>query len=140
MKILGIDYGDKRTGVAVSDDLLLTAQGLPTIFETGMKKTAEKIAAVAKETNSSSIVIGFPKNMDGTIGERGKKTEKLVRLLGEISEGIPIILWDERLTTVYAQTIMNQTNVRGKKRKNEVDRLSATIILQEYLDNRRNKL
>ena len=139
MKILGIDYGDVRTGVAVSDALLLTAQGLPTITEPGMKKAAEKIAAVAKAEGVDEIVVGFPRNMNGTVGERGEKTRRLTELLEE-SLNIPIILWDERLTTVSAHNIMNETNVRGKKRKNEVDRLAATIILQGYLDFRREKL
>ena len=138
MKILGIDYGAARTGLAVSDDLMLTAQGLPTISEVSAKRLAEKVAAVAVEQNVNEIVLGFPKNMNGTVGERGEATKKFRELLAK-RVSIPITLWDERLTTVYAHNIMNETNVRGKKRKNEVDRLAATIILQDYLDMRRNK-
>ena len=138
MKILGIDYGSVRTGIAVSDDLTLTAQGLSTISEAGMKKLAEKVALIAAEENADEIVLGFPKNMNGTVGERGEKTKRFKELL-ETLLSVPVILWDERLTTVYAHNIMNAVNVRGKKRKNEVDRLAATIILQDYLDMRRNK-
>ena len=124
MKSLGIDFGDSRTGFAVSDELGFGAGTLDN-FKSG-----------SIELGVSEIVVGFPKNMNGTVGERGEKTKMFVEKLEELVD-VPVILWDERLTTVSAHNLMNVTNVRGKKRKESVDSISAAFILQSYLDSKR---
>ncbi len=133
MKILGVDFGDSRTGLAVSDAMGFGANVLDAIKCKNIKGVAEQLVSVCGELKIERIVLGFPKNMNGSLGERAKKTKKLKALLEE-SLDIPIILWDERLTTVSAHNLMNETNVRGKKRKESVDSISAAYILQEYLD------
>ncbi len=131
--ILGVDFGDSRTGYAVSDALGFSASTLETFHEKNMVKVANHTAELAKHLGAERIVLGFPKNMNGTIGDRGKKTKAFEKLLKTLVD-CPIILWDERLTTVSAHNLMNETNVRGKKRKNSVDRIAAAFILQGYLD------
>ena len=133
MRILGIDFGDSRTGYAISDPLGFGATTLAPFKSNGMRKVAEHSLALAKEHNAEKIVLGFPKNMDGSVGARGEKTLALKKMLEEIAD-IPIILQDERLTTVSAHILMNETNVRGEKRKSKVDSVSAAYILQAYLD------
>lgn len=133
MKIMAIDFGDSRTGFAVSDALGFSAQTLDACKEKSFKKVAEYAAALSKDLCAEKIILGFPKNMNGTIGPRGEKTKRFANYLETLTD-IPIILWDERLTTVSALQLMNETNVRGKKRKNSVDSISAAYILQGYLD------
>lgn len=133
MKILGVDFGDSRTGLAVSDAMGFGANVLDAIKCKNMKGVTEQIINVCKELSIEKIVLGFPKNMNGTLGDRAKKTKKLKAMLEE-SLDITIVLWDERLTTVSAHNLMNETNIRGKKRKESVDSISAAYILQEYLD------
>lgn len=133
MRILGIDFGDSRTGYAISDPLGFGAATLPPCREKGMRKVAEYTVALAKEHGAEVIVLGFPKNMNGSIGPRGEKTKAFAAMLEKMLD-IPIKLWDERLTTVSAHMLMNETNVRGQKRKNKVDSISAAYILQSYLD------
>lgn len=133
MKILGVDFGDSRTGYAISDALGFGASVI-TAFKSGnIKNVAEHTAALAGELGAEKIVVGYPKNMNGTIGPRAEKTRRLVEAIKKFTD-IPIILWDERLTTVSAHNLMNETNVRGKKRKESVDSISAAYILQGYLD------
>ena len=131
--ILGVDFGDSRTGYAVSDALGFSANTLETFPEKNMTKVAEHTSELVKRLNVEKIVLGFPKNMNGTVGDRGKKTKAFMKLLKELVN-CPIILWDERLTTVSAHNLMNETNVRGKKRKDSVDKIAAAFILQAYLD------
>ena len=131
--ILGIDYGDSRTGFAISDTSESLARTLETFPAKGMEKVKMRAIELTKEHGAEKIVLGFPKNMDGSVGDRGKKSKKLAHLLEEES-GVPVILWDERLTTVSAHNLMNETNVRGKKRKDSVDKIAAAFILQSYLD------
>ena len=133
MKILGVDFGDSRTGYAVSDPLGFGATTLDACKEKNMIKVADKTAALAKELGAELIILGFPKNMNGTIGPRGEKTQAFAKMLEE-RLNIPVKLWDERLTTVSAHNLMNETNVRGKKRKDSVDSISAAYLLQSYLD------
>ncbi len=133
MRILGVDFGDSRTGYAISDPLGFGATTLPACKEKGMAKVADYTAALAKENQVSLIVLGYPKNMNGTIGPRGEKTKAFAELLKE-RVSVEIKLWDERLTTVSAHLLMNETNVRGKKRKESVDSISAAYLLQSYLD------
>lgn len=134
--ILGVDFGDSRTGYAVSDALGMSAHTLEVFSEKSMMRVAEHTAKLADELNAEKIVLGFPKNMNGTVGERGKKSKKLAAIL-ETMTGLSVVLWDERLTTVSAHSLMNETNVRGKKRKASVDKIAAAFILQAYLDSLR---
>lgn len=134
--ILGIDLGDSRTGFAVSDVLNFTASTYETFKEKNIKKIAFRAVEIATEIKAEKIILGYPKNMNGSIGERGKKSERFKKMLEE-EISVPVILWDERLTTVSAHNLMNETNVRGKARKNSVDKIAAAFILQSYLDSLR---
>ncbi len=136
MRILSVDYGDSRTGYAISDPLGFGANTLPACKEKGMVKVADYTAQLVKEHQAEKIVLGYPKNMNGTVGPRGEKTKAFAEMLKE-RVSIEIILWDERLTTVSAHNLMNETNVRGKKRKESVDSISAAYLLQSYLDSKK---
>ncbi len=131
--ILGVDFGDSRTGYAVSDALGFSAHTLEVCHEKNMKKVAEHTAELVKKLNAEKVVLGLPKNMNGTIGDRGKKTKAFAKLLSGLID-VEIVMWDERLTTVSAHNLMNETNVRGKKRRDSVDKIAAAFILQAYLD------
>lgn len=133
MRILGVDYGDKRMGLAISDINEFLASGICDVYPTGLHDAANKIVTAAKENNAGKIVLGLPLNMNGTKGDRAEKSELIKTYIEEISD-IPVILFDERVTTMQAHTIMNLTGTHGKKRKERVDILSAEIILQNYLD------
>lgn len=135
--ILGIDFGDSRTGFASSDLTETIATTLETFKEKNLKKVASRAVYLAKETGADKIVLGYPKNMNGTVGDRGKKSKKLAAEI-KAQLDIPVILWDERLTTVSAHNLMNETNVRGEKRKESVDKIAAAFILQSYLDSLKN--
>lgn len=134
MRIMGIDYGDARVGIALSDPLGITAQGVCTLPNRVYEKMLEKLFAIIDENSVSKIVLGLPKNMDGTAGERVEVTKQFAEDIKAHAKDIPIVLWDERLTTVQASGILNTTNTRGKDRKNVIDTVSACIILQSYLD------
>ena len=133
MKILGVDFGDSRTGYAVSDILGFSANVLDAFKCRELEIVAEHTASLVKELGIEKIVLGFPKNMNGTIGPRAEKTQILSEEIKKLVD-VPVILWDERLTTVSAHNLMNETNVRGQKRKDSVDSISAAYILQGYLD------
>ncbi|MBE6599252.1 MAG: Holliday junction resolvase RuvX [Ruminococcaceae bacterium] len=137
MVIMGVDFGDVRTGIAVCDKYEMMARDEPMVKADGFKKTAEAVSERAKELGAELIVVGNPKNMDGTEGARSQKCRDFAEYLGEIS-GIPVTLCDERLTTVSAHKILSDNNVRGKKRKNTVDSLSARLILEDYMTMRKN--
>lgn len=135
-RLMGLDFGEKTVGVAISDPLRITAQGIETIFrpqENKLRQTLAKIQALAKEYEVGTIVLGYPKNMNNTIGERAQKTEDFKAAL-ERRTGCTVILWDERLTTVEAQRTLMEGGVRRENRKNYVDKLAAVLILQGYLD------
>ena len=132
-KILGVDYGDVRTGLAVSDALGFLASGIGTIRPGGMRNTAVAVAEEAKKQNAVLIVIGMPKNMDGSEGFRAEAVRAFEALLSEYTD-VPRVFYDERLSTVEAHRFLNLTDTKGKKRKEVVDTLSAQIILQNYLD------
>ena len=138
MKILSVDYGDARTGLAISSSTGLLAEPLYTIREYNAEKLACRISAVAKENKAEEIVVGLPVNMNGTEGERAEKCRKFGELLHE-KTSLPVTMWDERSTTVSAHNILSEMNVRGKKRKAVVDTLSAVLILENYLDYLKNK-
>lgn len=136
---MSVDFGDSRTGIAVCDKSEMLASPLTVITEYNFERCAEKVAELAKKEQAELIVVGYPKNMNNTIGERAEKCQMFAELVGEIS-GIPTELWDERSTTVTAHNYLNVTNVRGKKRKAVVDAVAATIILETYLAYRKNRL
>lgn len=135
-KYLGVDYGDKRTGLAECDISGLIAGGIGTISEGGMRKTAQKVAEEAEKRSCKKIIIGLPKNMDGSEGPRADVIKAFGALLAEIT-AIPIDYYDERMTTMVAYRFLGETGTYGKKRKDTVDTLSAQIILQNYIDRER---
>ena len=138
-RILGVDFGDTRTGVAVSDISRFLATGIGYISQGGIEKTADKIAQIAKEQKAGAIVVGLPKNMDGSEGFRAERCREFASLLFEkLERQIPIAMMDERLTTMSASRYLNETNTRGSKRKGVIDTLSAQIILQNALDRLKN--
>ena len=136
-RIMGLDVGDKTIGVAVSDLMGLTAQGVKTVKRVGKKKDIEELKAIIKERQVTKIVSGIPKNMNGTLGPQGEKVIKFCELL-EQETGIKIEYWDERLSTVAAERTLIQGNVRRENRKGVIDMVAAVIILQGYLDRQRN--
>lgn len=137
MIILSVDYGDKRTGIAVCDKLEMLASPVCVITEWNIDSLASKIIEIANEKKAEEIVVGLPKNMDGSEGFRADACKELGQKLSTLSE-IPIKFWDERLTTVSAHKILNENNIRSKKRKAVVDAVAADIILQDYIDFRKN--
>ena len=137
MRILGIDYGDARVGVAVSDILGFMAQGVRTIKNRGINNLLNELKEILDEYKPEKIVIGLPKNMDGSEGFRVEATHEFADALKKIYAG-EIIFWDERLSSLGAKRYLNETNTRGKKRKNIIDTLSASIILENYLEYRKN--
>ncbi len=133
MKLLGVDYGDSRIGIAASDELEIMAFPLKTIKSESMRKNIDTVTAVAKEENAELIVVGLPLNMDGTEGVRASKTRSFGQVLERVS-GIKVEYFDERLTSVEAEEIMESRGVKKSNRKNIVDRIAAQIILQSYMD------
>lgn len=139
MKIMAVDYGDARTGLAVCDKTEMLASPVGVIREYNIGKTLQKVADAAKECGAQLIIVGHPLNMNGTAGERAKKCEDFAKNLSELVE-VPVRLWDERSTTVTAHQYLNDTDTRGKKRKAVVDAVAATVILESYLNYRKNHL
>ena len=138
MRILGLDYGSKTVGVAVCDPLGMTAQGVETITrreENKLRRTLARIEALIGEYEIESIVLGYPKNMDDSIGERAKKTEEFRDMLVRRC-GLPVVLWDERLTTMEANEILIESGVPREDRKKVIDKVAAVLILQSYLNSR----
>ena len=139
MRIMGLDFGSRTTGVAVSDPLGITAQGVETIVrkdENKLRQTCARIEELIKEYEIEEIVLGStPKNMNNTAGERAEKTEAFKAML-ERRTGKPVILWDERLTTIAAERVLMESGVRRENRKAVVDKIAAVLILQGYLDSR----
>ena len=136
MRILGLDYGSKTVGVAVCDPLGITAQMVETIVrerEDKLRRTLARIQALVEEYKIERIVLGYPKNMNNTRGERAVKTEAFKEAL-ERRLGLPVVLWDERLTTVAAERVLIEQGVRREHRKESVDQIAAALILQGYLD------
>jgi putative Holliday junction resolvase len=131
-RIMGIDYGDARTGVAISD-LLCSIVGSTTVIPSRVQeKAVADIVRLAKENDVGQIVVGLPRNMDGTEGPRAQLCREFADILHE-STGLPVTMWDERRTTVEAHNILNQHNYHGQKRKNTVDAVAASLILEGYL-------
>ena len=137
-KMIGVDYGDVRTGVASSDHLGLMASAVSTIKPGGMRNTAVEVAKIAKEQNAVGVVVGLPKNMDGSEGPRADVVRAFVDLLRAETD-LPIFFEDERMTTMEANRFLSATETFGKKRKEKVDALSAELILQSWLDRKRRE-
>ncbi len=142
MRIMGLDYGSMTVGVAVSDELLLTAQGIEVIRrkqETKLRQTYARIEELIVEYKVELIVLGYPKNMDNTIGSRAEKSEEFAAAIRRRT-GLEVILWDERLTTVAAHRVLDAANLGYKKKAEVVDKLAAVFILESYLDFRNNQV
>jgi putative Holliday junction resolvase len=138
MKILAVDYGDSRTGLAVSDESELLATPItPQIEERSMGKVVQSVCAAAQANSAQLLVLGLPRNMDGTEGARAQKCRKLGTMLEEKS-GLPVRMWDERRTTVTAASILTENGTFGKKRKAVLDSVSAGVILEAYMAWRKN--
>ena len=136
MRVLGLDYGSKTVGVAVSDPLGLTAQGVETVWrkqENKLRRTLARIEEIISEYQITEIVLGYPKNMNNTVGERAEKSLEFKEML-ERRTGLEVIMWDERLTTVEANRTLMEASVRRENRKQYLDQLAAVFILQGYLD------
>ncbi len=135
-RIMGIDYGDARVGLAFSDITGFIVGEAYTLHERNWDKVVDAIVAEAKARDVYEIVLGYPKNMDGTVGVRGEKSEELASILKE-KTSLPVILWDERRTSVSAHQILSNNGLKTKKHKGKVDAVAATLILQGYLDSKR---
>lgn len=141
MRIMGLDFGSRTVGVAISDSLLLTAQGVEIIRrkeENKLRQTLARIEELIVENEVEEIVLGLPKNMNDTEGVRVELTKEFKEKL-ERRTGLPVIFWDERLTTVAADKAMMEAGIRRENRKDYVDMIAATLILQGYLDRRNNE-
>ena len=137
MKIMAVDFGDSRTGLAICDKGEILASPLATVFEKNFDKCAEKVAQLALENKAEMLVVGDPVNMNGTRGERSEKCCTFAEKLKTLTN-LPVEMWDERSTTVSAINIMNENNRRGKKRKEVLDQAAAAIILESFLAYRKN--
>ena len=136
MRVMGLDYGSKTVGVAISDPLGLTAQGAETIWrkqENKLRQTLARIEELISEYQVERIILGYPKNMNNTIGERALKSLEFKEKL-EGRTGLPVVMWDERLTTAEAERTLMETGVRRENRKQYLDQMAAVLILQGYLD------
>ncbi|MEM0530533.1 Holliday junction resolvase RuvX [Zongyangia sp. HA2173] len=138
MKIMAVDLGDARTGLAVCDRTEFLASPIGVIHERDLNKLVVQVSVAVDEYQVSHVVVGYPKNMDGTTGERAQKCERFAQRLRNVVT-VPVELWDERRTTVTAHEILNEADIRGQKRKDMVDEVAATIILESYLAYRRNQ-
>lgn len=136
MRIMGLDIGDKTIGVAVSDEFGWTAQGVDVIHRKNLNADIESLNNIITEYSVEEVVVGLPKNMNGTIGPRAERTIELVEILKERIQ-LPFVFWDERLTTVSAERTLIEADVSRKKRKKLIDKMAAMFILQGYLDMKR---
>ncbi|WP_199617315.1 Holliday junction resolvase RuvX [Paenibacillus alkalitolerans] len=137
-RYMGLDYGDKQIGVAVSDELGWTAQGLTVLRNSRDERVLNDIVNLVKEWNVGELIVGLPKNMNGTVGPRGQLAMEFAETL-KAAVAIPVHLWDERLTTVSAERMLIEADVSRKKRKGVVDRIAAALILQNYIDSKTSK-
>ena len=136
-RIMSVDFGDTRTGLALSDISRYLASGIGYVSPGGIVKTADKVAEMAREQKASAVIVGLPKNMDGSEGFRADRAREFAELLRERLD-LPVAMFDERMTTMAASRFLNETSTRGAKRKTVVDTLSAQIILQNVLDRLKN--
>lgn len=138
MRIMSLDVGSRTIGVACSDALKLTAQGIETIRRTSLEKDFNRLQALIEEYKVAEIVVGLPKNMDGSSGDRVEKTKEFVEKMQQVIT-VPIVYWDERLSTVMAERSLIEADLSRKKRKGLIDKMAAIVILQGYLDRLRNQ-
>ena len=132
-RIMAIDYGDARTGVAVSDESQTLVGDAWVIQSRRMEEVAQSIVVEAATRGVSRIVVGYPKNMDGSIGPRAEKSEKFAELLSSLCDSVEVVLWDERMTTMSAQRVLTEVGKFGNKRKKTIDAVAASLILESYL-------
>lgn len=133
MRIMALDVGSRTIGIACSDALLMTAQGIETIRRTSLENDFKRLSELISEYEVHELVVGMPKNMNGTKGERAEKTEEFVGKMKEVID-LPITFWDERLSTVMAERQLIAADVSRKKRRDVIDKMAAVVILQGYLD------
>jgi putative Holliday junction resolvase len=138
MRIMGLDIGTRTIGVAISDELGMTAQGLKTLRRKSMEEDFKEIAAIIRQFEIEKIIVGLPLNMDGTLGRQAEKVLKWMEVLKEKIE-IPVATWDERLSTVGASRVLLEADLSRRKRKKVIDKVAAVLILQGYLDQGRRK-
>ena len=136
-RIMSVDFGDARTGLAISDETRFLASGIGYISPGGIEKTADAVAEIARERSAAAIVVGHPINMNGTEGPRAARAAEFAELLRNRLADVEVVLFDERMTTMAAARYLNETGVHGKKRKGVIDTLSAQIILQNFIDSLR---
>lgn len=136
MRSMSLDVGTRTIGIAVSDLMGMIAGGVETIKRTTPERDFERIGQLIKERDVDTLVVGYPKNMNGTIGERAQSCEAMAEELRQRFEGIKVVLWDERLSTVAAEKVLVDADLRRKKRKKVIDMMAAVVILQNYLDSR----
>ncbi|WP_010270660.1 Holliday junction resolvase RuvX [Paenibacillus senegalensis] len=138
MRLMGLDYGDKTIGVAISDELGWTAQGVETIRRTNRKADMKRLGELIREHQVEEIVVGLPKNMNGTIGPRGELSMEFAEQLQNTFK-LPVHLWDERLTSIAAERTLLEADVSRKKRKQVIDKMAAMLILQGYMDSKKRR-
>lgn len=136
MRAMSLDVGTKTIGVATSDLLMMIAGGVETIRRTSLQKDFERIAQLIKEHEVDTIVVGYPKNMNGSVGERAQMCEEFAEELRQRFPNLKVVLWDERLSTVAAEKVLVDADMRRKKRRQVIDMMAAVVILQNYLDRR----
>ncbi len=136
MRVLALDVGDKRVGVAISDPSQLLARSLKTIRRKSNQEHFAAVARLAEEYEVEKVVVGYPRSLDGTTGEQAGKVERYAEGLSEVLN-VPVVLWDERLSTVSAERLMREAGLRSEKRRERVDAVAAAVILQDYLDSQR---
>ena len=139
MRVMSLDVGTRTIGIAVSDLLGMIAGGVETIRRTSEEKDFEQLAQLIKEQEATTLVVGYPKNMNGTIGERAQMCEEFAAKLRERFPGVEVVLWDERLSTVAAEKVLVDADMRRKKRRQVIDMMAAVVILQNYLDSRQHR-
>ena len=137
-RVLGVDFGDVRTGLAISDETRFLASGIGYIKPGGIVKTADKVSEIAMENHAVAVVVGHPMNMNGTRGPRAERAEEFAELLRARLPDTEVLLFDERMTTMAASRYLVETGTRGKNRKQVIDTLSAQILLQNFIDMEKN--
>jgi putative Holliday junction resolvase len=137
---MSLDVGDKTIGIAASDAMGIIANGIETIRRKGLENDLKRLEELASNYEVDTFVVGYPKNMNGSIGERAQKSELFAKELGERFKNVKIVLWDERLSTVAAEKVLIKADMQRKKRKKIIDMMAAVVILQNYLDNFNNKI
>lgn len=138
MRIMSLDLGDKTIGIAGSDSMGIIANGIETIRRKGIVNDFKRLEELINKYEVKKLVVGYPKNMNGSIGERAQKSEAFAKELGERFKDIEIVLWDERLSTVSAEKVLIEADMQRKKRKKIIDMMAAVVILQNYLDSVNN--